>query len=32
MSSIPNFAEKPFAQKRAKASLQQWRDNAEHAA
>ena len=32
MSSIPNFAEKPFAQKRAKSSLQQWRDNAEHAA
>src|SRR5271166_4222258 len=32
MTSIPNFAEKPFGQKRANASLQQWRDNAEHAA
>src|SRR5271165_855241 len=31
-SAIPNFAEKPFAQKRAKASLQQWRDDAAHAA
>ncbi len=32
MTGIPNFAEIPFAQKRAKASLQEWRDNAEHAA
>jgi methylmalonyl-CoA mutase len=32
MSGIPNFAEKPFAQNRAHASLRQWRDGAERAA
>jgi len=32
MSKIPNFAEVPFAKDPKKASLQQWRDDAEHIA
>ena len=32
MSKIPNFAEVPFAPHSNRASLQQWRDDAEHAA
>ena len=32
MSKIPNFAEMPFVQTDAKPDLQQWHDDAEHAA
>ena len=32
MSKIPNFATVPFTENRDKASLQQWRDDAEHIA